>query len=314
MITNKNICESSETICKAPNLSFNLFYKYGHAEHIPLIEKTFLEWFIGFFEGVGSFSINPIKINSNKKRLYIVITQKEKNIIFKLAYLFSFGSVKYLKNPKTNLWQWQIKSKHGLERISLLFFGNLINPAKKYQFLKWIQIGQSQGIFQYPFDLNFNWCSFVSFNNSWLSGFIDAQGYFYVNFSIRKLKNQHFNFKLFFFFKKKIKNNIDEKFFNIILFLFKSKSKIYIFYTKKKIKYLSIKIKSQYSKLLLINYLLYYKLKTNKYFLFLRWWRLYILKKKNKKIFITKQFSKKSINKIKYLIKKINFSSKKIFI
>ena len=305
MKINKKLCGSSETICKAPNLSFNLFYKYGHAEHIPLIKKTFFEWFVGFFEGIGNLSMNAIKIHSKQKRLYVIITQKEKNIILQLAYLFSFGSIKYVKKKKNIFWQWQIKSKQGLERIALLFFGNLINPTKKYQFLKWIQIGKNHGIFQYPFDLNVNWNSVISLHNGWLSGFIDAKGSFYVNLSIIKMKNRNLNFKQFFFFKQKIKTNLDEKILSKLLFFFKSKSKIEIFYTKKKKKYLSIQMKSQYSKKVLINYILNYKLKTNKYFFFLRWWRLYILKTKTKKKFINITFSKKSLNKIKYLIKKI---------
>lgn len=308
------LCGSSETICKAPNLPFNLFYKYGHAEHIPLIKKTFLEWFLGFFDAIGNFCMSSIKINTKQKRFYVIITQKEKNIILQLAYLFSVGSVKYLKKKKNIFWQWQIKSKQGLERIALLFFGNLIHSTKRYQFLKWIQIGKNQGLFQYPFNFNVNWNSVVSLHTGWLSGFIDAKGYFYANLSIIEMKNQNLNLKHSFFFKQKIKNNLDEKILNKLLFFLKSKPKISIFYTKKKKKYLSIEIKSQYSKKLLINYIFNYKLKTNKYFLFLRWWRLYILKIKTKKIFFNIQLSKKSLNKIKYLIKKINYSFKKICI
>ena len=57
MKTNKTFTNgSSETRRKEPFFSFANFYKYGHAKHVPRIEESFLEWFIGFFEGDGSLS------------------------------------------------------------------------------------------------------------------------------------------------------------------------------------------------------------------------------------------------------------------
>ena len=94
---NNNNYGSSETTRKAPIFSFNLFYKYGHVKHVPRIEEPFLEWFIGFFEGDGSFSIDSDKTFSNRKRLYLTISQKEKSIIIKIAYTFGFGSVSCFK-------------------------------------------------------------------------------------------------------------------------------------------------------------------------------------------------------------------------
>lgn len=310
-----NYCGSSETIRKAPLFSFNLFYKYGHAKHVPRIDESFLEWFIGFFEGDGSFSIDSDKIPSNKKRLYLTIGQKEKSIITTIAYTFGFGSVSSFKRNSNIYWQWRISSKKGLEQIALLFFGNLILFKRQDQFLNWIKLGNKQGIFNYDFNIDLNFNSYISLNNAWLSGFIDAEGCFYANFFIKKLSNKIIKNKFYqsFSLKQTIVNENDKQIFNHILALFESKSKVYIFFPTNKTKYLSIQLNSKKSQELLINYLFNYKLKTIKYISFLRWWRIYLLKTKKKELFISQNLSEKSIKKIKRLMKAINSHSKKTY-
>nr|YP_010835612.1 hypothetical protein NQY40_pgp031 [Ulva meridionalis]WFS80080.1 hypothetical protein [Ulva meridionalis] len=304
-------CGSSETIRKAPKFSFNLFYKYGHAKHMPRIEESFLEWFIGFFEGDGSFSVDSNK--NTKRRLYLTISQKEKTIIEKIAYTFGFGYVYYFKKNDNLYWQWRISSKKGLEQITLLFFGNLVLAKRQTQFLKWVKIGKSQGLFNYKFNTNLIWGSTVSLNNAWLSGFIDAEGCFYANFSVKKLfgPNKIIKPKFYqsFSLKQTISNENDIKLFNYILLLFESNSKVYICYPTNKTKYLSIQLSSQKSQKLLINYIFNYKLKTIKHISFLRWWRIYLLKTKKKELFISENLSEKSIKKIKRLVKQINLHS-----
>ena len=312
---NNNNCGSSETTRKAPYFNFEVFYNYGHAKHVPRIEESFLEWFIGFFEGDGSFSTDSDKTFSNRKRLYLTISQKEKNIITKIAYEFGFGSVSYFTKNENTYWQWRISSKKGLEQIALLFFGNLILFKRRYQFLNWIKLGKQQGLFNYSFNIDLNCNSYISLENAWLSGFIDAEGCFYANFSIKKLSNKILNPKFYqsFSLKQTIVNENDKNLFNQILVLFESKSKVYIFYPKNRTKYLSIQLNSQNSHQLLINYLFNYKLKTIKYISFLRWWRIYLLKTKNKELFIAENLSEKSVKKIKRLIKAINSHSKKVY-
>ena len=196
MQNNNNNCESSETIRKAPYFNFEDFYKYGHAKHVPHIEESFLEWFIGFFEGDGylGFSKNHVYnrlINKKKykksvcERLKLSICQKERRVIEMIAFKFGFGSISSFKQNKTIYWQWNLENKVSIERIAFLLSGNLIIKERQKQFLKWVEVGEKKNMFQFPFNKNKLYYSSISLDNCWLVGFIDSEGYFYANLIIK---------------------------------------------------------------------------------------------------------------------------------
>nr|YP_009367504.1 putative LAGLIDADG homing endonuclease [Pseudoneochloris marina]ARK14542.1 putative LAGLIDADG homing endonuclease [Pseudoneochloris marina] len=183
---------SSETIRKAPSFCFEAFYNYGHAHHVARIPESFLEWFIGFFEGDGSFYYREKRIQTrfcNDKsyqeticeRLVFSICQRERIIIEHIANTFGFGQVsKFIQNEKT-YWRWTLTSKKSIENIAYLLSGNLILLKRQQQFLKCIEIGQKKGMFKPPFDKTKPWSSKICLTNAWLSGFIDAEGCFSVS-------------------------------------------------------------------------------------------------------------------------------------
>jgi len=133
---------SSETTRKAPLLEN--FYKYGHPPHVPRISECFLEWFIGFFEGDGSFISYSEKKTSKNIRLKAYILQKEKKIITTIQQTFGFGNISSNEKNGMIYWRWTAESKTALERLAFLFSGNLILPKRQVQFLKWIDIGQQK--------------------------------------------------------------------------------------------------------------------------------------------------------------------------
>lgn len=335
---------SSETTRKALYFNFNDFYKHGHAHHVPRIKESFLEWFIGFFEGDGSLGFSKKRFynrSSNGKnyiepvceRLVLTICQKEKQIIKKIAYTFGFGSVSCFKIKQNIYWRWSLDSKESIERIAYLLSGNLIISKRQDQFLKWVEIGQKKNMFQFPFDKNKPRLSNIYLNDGWLSGFIDAEGCFYANFAIPHIlkteisklpllkKNWSKQDYEMFLKISKYKFNLKQKMtltqisthktnqlFKKILFLFKGKS-FYIFKNNKIKKlsnnsYVRIEFHSLYSHELIINYLNNYPLKTIKHVSFKRWERVYFRRKEGIHL------SPKGTKRLYRLVNAINSHSK----
>ena len=339
---------SSETIRKAPTFLFDDFYAYGHADHIPRIPESFLEWFIGFFEGDGSLGYTKsgtYERSRNGKnytelvceRLRFNITQKEKRIIEKIAYTFGFGRVSSFQRNGNTYWRWTLESKKAIERMTFLLAGNLILRRRQQQFLKFIKVGQKKGMFQAPFDKNKPWSSDVSLNNAWLSGFIDAEGCFYVDFyglaTFQKIKFSHLplskkqwseqNYQMFNILSQN-KCQLRQKMtltqyatdqttvvFEKILFLFKGTS-LYLFENKtikkaSEAHYVRVEFSALSSQKIIIEYLVKYPLQTIKYISFRRWERLYLRRKQ--KIHLSPEGTKRLYR----LAKAINVHSKEVY-
>nr|YP_009367584.1 putative LAGLIDADG homing endonuclease [Pseudocharacium americanum]YP_009367673.1 putative LAGLIDADG homing endonuclease [Ignatius tetrasporus]ARK14624.1 putative LAGLIDADG homing endonuclease [Pseudocharacium americanum]ARK14719.1 putative LAGLIDADG homing endonuclease [Ignatius tetrasporus] len=353
-------CGSSETTRKAP-LLVN-FYKYGHAPHVPRISECFLEWFIGFFEGDGSFFSYFENATTQNIRLKATIVQKEKKIITTIQQTFGFGNLSSFEKNGTTYWRWVVESKPALERLAFLFSGNLILPKRQKQFLNWIDLGQKKGMFQYPFDRNQPWTAKVSLNNGWLSGFIDAEGCFYASFqhSFNKI-NSSYKLKQKMTLTQRDINGGEEAIFQQILYLLETpQKKIARFHksedcatrnppnhkipfsqsisiaqsaippiesidslerpsiTPKSITpseklpikqnsiYIRIEIWCLKSQEIVINYLLKYKLRTQKYIAFRRWWRVYLRRKEGIHL------SEKGIQRLWRLVKSINIHTKQL--
>nr|YP_010530055.1 hypothetical protein ON870_pgp023 [Ulva tepida]UXW92153.1 hypothetical protein [Ulva tepida] len=340
-------CGSSETIRKALNFNFNDFYKYGHAHHVPRIEESFLEWFIGFFEGDGSLGFSKKRCYNRSRngknyiepvceRLFFTICQKERQIIEKISYTFGFGSVSSFKKNEIIYWRWSLDSKESIERISYLLSGNLILTKRQEQFLKWVEMGEKKNMFKFPFNKNKPWTSNISLKNGWISGFIDAEGCFYANFSIpstlkhkiKKLpimkknwsKQDYEMFLEISKYKFKLKQKItltqvstyeNLELFKKILILFEGKT-LYIFNNNKMSKvtynsYVRIEFNSLSSHKLIINYLTNYPLQTIKNVSFKRWQRVYLRRKEGIHL------SPKGTRRLYRLVNAINNHSKKLY-
>lgn len=154
----------------------------------------FLTWFIGFSEGDGSF------VKTKRGDLHFVITQdtRDKQVLDFIQKELNFGKV--IVQGKTTS-RFIVQDKLGLYLISLIFNGNIITPDKLKSFNEFLKVlnisikksrgralktlkefGLTTDVYQI-IEPNLN-TKEISLNNTWLIGFVDAEGCFYVGFSL----------------------------------------------------------------------------------------------------------------------------------
>lgn len=179
---------SSETIRKT---TFNFYdYKKNIVSHKKTINKHFLEWFIGFSEGDSSFIVS-------NNRLFFVINQKEEKILHIIRSNLGFGKVSTYKTYS----RFIVADTTNIDRLIYIFNGNLILNKTNARFMLWLNARNNNCTFKIKY-LNKN--EFFDFkNNSWLSGFIDAEGCF----NVIKIKNEKYSLK----YRVRLRFIIDQK-------------------------------------------------------------------------------------------------------
>lgn len=94
-----------------------------------LPDVEFLQWFIGFTEGEGSFTI------AKRGDLHFVITQSSKDVNILNYLMNSLGFGKVIKQSiKNNTHRYIIQDREHLVLISLLFNGNMVFPTRANRF------------------------------------------------------------------------------------------------------------------------------------------------------------------------------------
>ena len=228
---------SSETIREAPQkFNFNDYKKYGHPKHLKKIDSTFLEWFIGFSEGDGSFS----------KKFSFIINQKDPQLLFKIKKKLGFGSV--YETSESGIWRYCVTGQVNCLRLFYLFNGNLILKKTQKRFLNWLTNIKTKVIVK-QFQTN------ISLDNAWLSGFIEAEGGFYA----RIRKNSKYKLKVKFLKKFYLTQKDEILLLKTLGLLLDSKTKVYSFIQKEN-NYSRIDITSFKSQTILLNYLSIYPL------------------------------------------------------
>jgi hypothetical protein len=139
--------DSSETIRKTPFV-FSFFLKHL-PQHKTYVDPLFLEWFVGFAEGEGSFVIQTFTKKtptSPDTRLSFVINQEESRILFLIRTTLGFGTVKQYVNTcldtqqeRTSYWRYSVSDRQGIARLIHLFNGNLVLDKTNRRFLRWIE-------------------------------------------------------------------------------------------------------------------------------------------------------------------------------
>ena len=253
------ILGSSETTREAPIESkafcFNDYLCYFQPEHIQSTPIHFLEWFVGFSEGDGSFIIS-------KKQCSFVINQKDLKILYKIKKVLGFGRVyKYGQNNE-QFGRYIVGDKKNCERLVAIFNGNLVLEKTRVRFQLWAKMLNQNYIFSMK-------TGQLQLNNAWLSGFIDAEGCFYAK--IRKSPKNKFGLKI----EKKFSLNQkgEQRFFSDLKKLLKSNAQI------RKIKkrtstYFKLEVCSMKSNQILSNYLVTFPCQGNKKVVFLRYRRI----------------------------------------
>ena len=168
---------SSETIREN---SFELFrYCYQNFYSKPFnIDDNWLYWFIGFIEGDGA-------ILEHKGRCRLVITQKEPKALIEIKNTLGFGKVKDFDKFS----RFIVEDNKNCLLLYLLLNGNLVLEHRINQLHKWyLSLTKAPKLKMEYFYLSasreipfFNYSAVSpSLDNSWISGFTDAEGCFSI--------------------------------------------------------------------------------------------------------------------------------------
>ena len=266
---------SSETI-RETSLNFDCYRKIS-GKFFDVISDDWLTWFIGFSEGDGAF------ITGKDKRLIFVLTQKETAILNHIHETLGIGRVR----TYGHFSRYRVDDKNGILILIALFNGNLVLDKRKVQVKKWLDTINIEQINNNVFPL---------LNNSWLSGFIDAEGCFNITFFKRKAKALGYQVKLRFMIDQK--DSLDN-----MLFI---KDQLNLFLTHRKLKKGSIgtmhRIESNsfVKAPLIIEYLNKFRLKSKKQESFYKWVTVYELVKNKAHL------TEKGLSEIRKLSKEVN--------
>jgi hypothetical protein len=122
--------------------NFNEYLLNHKPMHIPQnkINLNFLEWFIGFSEGDGTFYVKNEKYGP---RVIFEISQKYPQPLYRIKKELGFGTVREeIRENNQSYWKFIIESKKNIPKIAALFNGNIILPKRRVQFHKWIEIAK----------------------------------------------------------------------------------------------------------------------------------------------------------------------------
>ena len=167
---------SSETIRKTTfNFNFS-HYANNVICHKKTINQNFLEWFIGFSEGDGSFIVS-------NNRLFFIINQKEEKVLHYIRTNLGFGKV-----SKYNSYsRYIVANKTHVDKLIFIFNSNLVLSKTNSRFIDWLK---ARNIYSTKKIEHLNQESRLNFNdNAWLSGFIDSEGCF----SASKIKDKAYS-------------------------------------------------------------------------------------------------------------------------
>jgi hypothetical protein len=174
--TKYNQIGSSETICET-TFDFSDYQKVV-PEHKNKLNKEFLTYFIGFFEGDGS-----LLMNYKRGSVEFVLDQHSNELAFLNNLRTTLGYGKVIRLKTRNMGRLFIGNEKNLLKIIHLLNGNLSIPTRREQFGDFLTMYNTK----YGTNIEFkNYGPSVSLNTSWLCGFTDAEGCFMLNIRQKK--------------------------------------------------------------------------------------------------------------------------------
>lgn len=172
----EELLKNKEFIINKKERDFKEFYK-KYSELKPrdrLPSKEFLEWFIGFFEGDGSF------ILAKRGDLRLTLTQsfKDKDILEYIRDNLNMGGIN-INSIKNQTYNYNIYKRRDIYLLCLLFNGNMVLPIKTIKLgifinkLNELLLKNNERIIYYKYEVRL-----PSLNDRWLLGFTEAEGCF----------------------------------------------------------------------------------------------------------------------------------------
>lgn len=148
------------------------------------LHKDFAHWVIGFIEGNGSFFIR----SNNTLGFEISQSTKDSQILYNIKKEFGFGKVYH--NSTNNISRYVIPSiEEGYYKLAVILNENLLLKKRQENFKNWLNKLEIITNSQIIESINNNLTE-LSWNNPWLSGFIDAEGCFRINYDKTNNKYQ----------------------------------------------------------------------------------------------------------------------------
>lgn len=173
-----NLLEGFPTLADKYKKGFNFdAYYMEFKKRFPnksLPEQRYLEWFIGFFEGDGSFIV------AKRGDLSIVLTQSvvDKAILEDIKHTLCIGRVE-VQSKQNNTWRWTVSNQKDIFLMIQLFNGNLVFPMRALKFNIFLDT------FNYKRILNKEPVIHVdhglvlpTLSDAWISGITDSEGCF----------------------------------------------------------------------------------------------------------------------------------------
>lgn len=150
-------------------LSFDKFNTLYKDIYNTTLDPNWLGWFVGFAEGDGYLGVN-------EGRPIFVLTQKESKILYEIRDILKFGYVKEFDG----FYRFIVREQSSVFLLFHLFNGNLHLIPRIEQLIVWSKQWNSN--IKNKDNLLKAITSPVKFslNNSWFSGFVDAEGCFNV--------------------------------------------------------------------------------------------------------------------------------------
>jgi len=140
-------------------------------------DKDFLDWFIGFSEGDGSFYVT-----NNKIIFSIHLHIADLSLLYEIQGELNMGVV--YSHSKSNSAYFMVKAKKDILNIIEIFNGKLYLKKKQKQFKNWVfAYNKKYNCNILIKDFNFQ----PTLSDSWIAGFIDAEGSFLVTVSRNKI-------------------------------------------------------------------------------------------------------------------------------
>lgn len=210
----------------------------------------------GLIEGDGYISITK----EDRVILGITFNIKDKPLADKLLEFIGKGSIAY---RKTNSIELRFSAFKSLKIIVKLINGKFRTPKieQMHKLIDWMNKKHSLNIEKLPLDNS------SLLNNNWLAGFIDADGSFYIRYSLKQIICK------FSLEQRMIYPKTQHSYNKIITDICESLNVKVATRTRLKYKgsYYLIKVENQNSIKILINYLNNYTLLSSKYLDFLDW-------------------------------------------
>lgn len=129
--------------------------------------KAFNQWLAGLIDGDGQF----LSSKTGTVRLYIVMDKRDMKALYEILHVFG-GSIRPVASA--NAVRYNLSNKKGLIKLINAVNGEIRNPTRLLQLHKLCNKYDIELIYPKP----------LTFNNGWLSGFIDSDGSIYFNESL----------------------------------------------------------------------------------------------------------------------------------